>query len=427
MIHPLHPWEWPLTLEDLPPKTYLVGGSVRDGLRGVLAADLDLDFVTPGPAIPLAQQLAKKYRASFVILDARREIARIVFPQATVDFAQQVGGSLRTDLQRRDFTINAIAYDPRSDEIIDPLQGQMDLNARQIRMIALENLAADPLRVLRAYRQASQLQFAITPETRHGLKAIAPDLSQVAPERIRTELSYLLACPESQRYLHWAWADRVLVDWLPQLDPTGLARLQRLEAWLTAGCPLAQSLVSFLHKPLLTQPGPGEPRKRTLLNLTKLSCLLDAPSDPGLIQGTLSHLTYSNREIKLIQTLLKTLAQLPAALPPQARLEQFFLFRHVGAAWPGLVLLGIATGISENSLAQLTQAWLDPEHPLAHPPCLITGADLIQDFALQPGPEIGVILQQIELAQAKGELTTTAAARAWVTHYLENRDEKHNI
>jgi len=232
VINPLNPATWPLALEDLPPETYLVGGSVRDGLRGVVQQDLDLDFVTPGLAIPLAQWLARKYQASFVVLDAAREIARIIFPQATVDFAQQVGQDLITDLYRRDFTINAMAYNPSTNQIIDPLQGQADLNARQVRMIALENLRDDPLRVLRAYRQASQLQFEIIPDTRLGLKMIAPDLNGVATERIRTELSYLLVSPISHRYLGWAWEDGVLAQLLPQIQSETLNQLKILERWL---------------------------------------------------------------------------------------------------------------------------------------------------------------------------------------------------
>lgn len=417
MVNPLDPNSWPIAVDDLPPETYLVGGAVRDGLRGVFPGDLDLDFVTPGPAIPLAKRLAQTYHASFVMLDAAREIARIVFPQATLDFAQQVGSSLETDLSRRDFTINAIAYHPQTQEIIDPLQGQVDINLEQMRMIAPENLMVDPLRVLRAYRQASQLKFTITPETRAALRTTTPHLAQVAPERIRTELSYLLASPESYLYLRWAWVDGVFRDWLPQIDDIGLAYLARLETWQYNKSPQWQSLEHFLGEPLLTNPGPGEPRKRTLGNLSKLACLLNSQPKPTVIQQTLSRLTYSNREIKLIQTLLGTLPQLPACLSKDRR-SQFFLFRQIASAWPGLVLLGVGQGINPADITPLHQAWLDPENSIAHPPCLLTGADLIADFGLQPGPLIGEILQHVLEAQAQGELTSKTEAQAWVKAYL---------
>jgi tRNA nucleotidyltransferase (CCA-adding enzyme) len=100
------------------------------------------------------------------LLDAERHIARVVFKQATVDFAQQVGPTLTADLERRDFTINAIAYNPHTEHLLDPLGGYRDLQQRCLRMVSDQNLQEDPLRLLRAYRQAAQLGFIIQPETR---------------------------------------------------------------------------------------------------------------------------------------------------------------------------------------------------------------------------------------------------------------------
>lgn len=132
------PQTWGFSLEDLPPQAYLVGGAVRDGLLGRQSDYLDLDFVVPEGAIEAARQLSQRYQAGFVILDASREIARVVFPDMTVDFALQEGESLEADLRRRDFTVNAIAYDPRSRQLIDPLQGYQDLQQQQLRTIALQ-------------------------------------------------------------------------------------------------------------------------------------------------------------------------------------------------------------------------------------------------------------------------------------------------
>ncbi|HBW90708.1 MAG TPA: [cytidine(C)-cytidine(C)-adenosine (A)]-adding enzyme, partial [Cyanobacteria bacterium UBA11149] len=86
-----------------------VGGAVRDSLLSRRSDYLDLDFVLPVDAIKIARSLANRYKAGFVVLDKERQIARVVFEAATVDFAQQEGESIETDLYRRDFTINAIA------------------------------------------------------------------------------------------------------------------------------------------------------------------------------------------------------------------------------------------------------------------------------------------------------------------------------
>jgi tRNA nucleotidyltransferase (CCA-adding enzyme) len=109
---------WPFSLELLPQPAYLVGGAVRDAMLERHSEYLDLDFVLLD-AVKTARAIARSYQAGFVLLDHQRQIARVVFPHATVDFAQQEG-SLETDLNRRDFTINAIAYNPHNGEIIDP-------------------------------------------------------------------------------------------------------------------------------------------------------------------------------------------------------------------------------------------------------------------------------------------------------------------
>ncbi|MEB3293001.1 MAG: CCA tRNA nucleotidyltransferase, partial [Synechococcales bacterium] len=125
---------------------------MRDALLERHSEYLDLDFVLPRAAVETARAIARHYQAGFVLLDAERQIARVVFAQGTADFALQVGDSLEEDLRRRDFTMNAIAYNPHTLELVDPLKGCKDLERKVLRMIAPENLAEDPLRLLRAYR-----------------------------------------------------------------------------------------------------------------------------------------------------------------------------------------------------------------------------------------------------------------------------------
>ncbi|MBV8886641.1 MAG: CCA tRNA nucleotidyltransferase, partial [Chroococcidiopsidaceae cyanobacterium CP_BM_RX_35] len=143
----LSPQNWPFSLECLPKGAYLVGGAVRDALLGRRCEYLDLDFVLPADAVKIARQIANRYQAGFVLLDAERQIARVVFEQATADFAQQEGFTLATDLQRRDFTVNAIAYNPHTGELLDPLKGYADLQQGLLCMISLANLQDDPLRL----------------------------------------------------------------------------------------------------------------------------------------------------------------------------------------------------------------------------------------------------------------------------------------
>ncbi|MBE9040904.1 CCA tRNA nucleotidyltransferase, partial [Oscillatoriales cyanobacterium LEGE 11467] len=185
-ISALSPQTWPFSLKWLPPSAYLVGGAVRDALLDRASDYFDLDFVLPENAVGTARELARQYDAGFVLLDPQRQIARVVFETGTVDFAQQEGETLEIDLYRRDFTTNAIAYNPHTETFYDPLDGRRDLQRRCLRMVARDNLKDDPLRLLRAYRQAAQLGFTLEPDTDAAIRQFAPLLGKVAAERVHS-------------------------------------------------------------------------------------------------------------------------------------------------------------------------------------------------------------------------------------------------
>lgn len=416
MANPLDPQNWPFDVHLLPKHTYVVGGIVRDTLLQRPAPYLDLDFVVPQGAIEIAQTLAQTYQAGFVVLDSDRQIARVVFAQGTVDFAQMVGHDLLTDLHQRDFCMNAIAYDPRQQVFIDPLAGQKDLEAKIVRMVAAENLRADPLRLLRAYRQGSQLGFAITPETRTTLRSLANYLGDVAPERIRAEFSYLLSQAESASYLDLAYGDGILSVWLPSVTEDSLQTYRALERAIAQE--IFPPLRSCLEQPILAAPAPGEPQRRTLTLLTKLTCLLNPNS--ALASQELTQLAYSRQEIKSVQRLCQLCQTwLPRlAVGSLNRQGQFYLFKESNTLFPGLIFLLIAHGIPLTCLEVLVNPWLIPDHPIAHPPLLVRGADLLEHFSLKPGPILGQLLQQVEQAQASGELSTPEEALAFVQAQL---------
>ncbi|MGL5792793.1 MAG: CCA tRNA nucleotidyltransferase, partial [Waterburya sp.] len=206
---------FPCDLNQLPASTYLVGGSVRDALLQRFKNPIDLDVVLPTKAIQTAQDIARRYQAGFVILDEAREIARVVFKQGTLDIALQVGESILTDLQRRDFTINAIAYNLQSQSIIDPYGGLVDLEQGIIRMVDPVNLDDDPLRLLRAYRQAAQLKFTVEADTRKAIRDRSFLLKKIAAERVQAELNYLFTAPQGNQWLAAATEDGLLQVWLP--------------------------------------------------------------------------------------------------------------------------------------------------------------------------------------------------------------------
>jgi tRNA nucleotidyltransferase (CCA-adding enzyme) len=414
----LSPQTWPFSLEWLPQATYLVGGNVRDALLDRRAEYLDLDFVLPEGAVQTAKAIANYHRAGFVLLDAERQIARVVFEKATVDFAQQVGESLEEDLWRRDFTVNAIAYSPHTEQLLDPLQGNLDLRGGLIRMIAPENLKEDPLRLLRAYRQAAQLGFTLEFKTRKTIQQLADLIQFIAAERVQAELGYLLSTPKGTPFLKLAWQDGLLAHWLPHATASGLAQVAQVdqaaialeETWSVFGLELSGWL-----RDQQKSSGTG----RSWLKIAKLACLVSA--DLETAEYELWRLKHSRAEVQAVLTAIKFLPQLQAVLLPTASLrEQYFLFRGIGAAFPALAVLAAGLGASLEAIAPLMQRFLTPNDPIAHPTPFLTGRDLMMNLKLPPSPQIGQLLEAIQLARAEGKILTREAALEFAKDYIQS-------
>lgn len=413
----LSPQTWPFALSLLPESAYLVGGSVRDALLERQADYLDLDFVLPQDAVATARAIARHYRAGFVVLDAENQIARVVFDQATVDFAQQVGDSLEADLHRRDFTINAIAYHPHSEQLVDPLGGYRDMARRVLRMIAPDNLADDPLRLLRAYRQAAQLNFSLDPQTRDTIHQLAPLLTRVAAERVRGELDCLLSKAEGTPLLQLAWEDGVLAGWLPTLNELQLAKLEAVDqafARLQAQRPdYAAQLNGWLKE---QTPASFH---RSWFKAAKLSQLLSA--DLETAEAELSRFKYSRVEQQAVLAILRAWPHLAAIAAGEAsKRKQYQLFKTAGSSFLGLSLVGMAHGVPMAVLEPLIDRFLDPQDAIAHPTPLISGRDVMQSLKLRPGPRVGELLAAVEMAHAEGTVNTPAEALDWVRRQVQS-------
>jgi len=407
----LAPENWAFSLEWLPQPAYLVGGTVRDALLDRQRDSFDLDFVLPDRAIETARRIAQQCQAGFVVLDAKRQIARVVFEGGTADFARQEGDSLEVDLRRRDFTINAIAYDPRAQTLIDPLQGLQDLEKGLLRMVSKANLKDDPLRLLRAYRQAAQLDFRISRRTRSTLRQLAPRLRRVAAERVQAELGYLLASARGGRWLKAAWKDGLLALWFADASAENLQQVQQVEqcAWL-----LGKIWVE-LDRQLQGKATEGS---LSLLGLAKLACLVS--SAPKVAAAQLEELKYSRAEVRAVAIALQHLPQLlKEATAPMSLREQYFFFQEVGRVFPLLVVLAVTVAAQEDvlretqavaAIAPLINRYIDPDDPVAHPTPLVTGNELMRSLQLSPSPLIGRLLTEIQIARIEGKLATVAEA-----------------
>jgi tRNA nucleotidyltransferase/poly(A) polymerase len=181
-------------LRDLPTHAYVVGGAVRDLTLGNPPADVDVACLNP---LACARALRRK-----VIRLGREEhlsAYRVVDGPHIYDFAALLDNSIDADLARRDFTINAMAVDLESGELLDPHGGRADLARRLVRMIDASNFDDDPLRMLKAIRMAVRFDFEVDEETLDAIRIRAERIANVSVERVAYELTVIFSANEFRR------------------------------------------------------------------------------------------------------------------------------------------------------------------------------------------------------------------------------------
>lgn len=198
-------------LQDEGFETYLVGGCVRDLLAGIHPKDFDIATnAHPNQVrrkIPHAYVIGKRFRLVLVRRgDQQFEVAtfrRTVSAEELEDGESEVVGdnyfgTCEEDAKRRDFTINALFYDPIQQKIIDYCDGQKDIASRTLRMIgnSVERFVEDPIRILRAVRLTHKLNFIIDPEMRAAIVQCAPELKRAVLPRRREEYLKILRLPD---------------------------------------------------------------------------------------------------------------------------------------------------------------------------------------------------------------------------------------
>lgn len=230
---PLEVTEVTQKLRDAGYEAYLVGGCVRDLLLNRTPKDWD---VTTNATPPQLQELFPDsfYENDFGTVgvktgseDPSLSIIEVTPYRTEGDYTDKrrpdsvtFGQNLEEDLARRDFTINAIAYEDSKGHIIDPYKGQIDLEARVLRTVgvARERFEEDALRLLRAIRLMAELGFALDSDTAEGIKEKAPNLAHISRERVRDEFARILLSNEPMMAINMAYTLGVLKYISPYLE-----------------------------------------------------------------------------------------------------------------------------------------------------------------------------------------------------------------
>ena len=428
---------------------YLAGGCVRDKLLGVEAKDFDVatnartaDVQT---LFPHTSPVGAQFGVTLVLLDGiPYEVATFRADGAYLDGRHPMTvrfSDAREDALRRDFTINGMFLDPLTDEIIDYVGGQQDLENRTIRAIGdpTARFREDRLRLIRAVRFAARLGFQIAPETFSAIQHFAPSISDIAWERIGDEVVKILTEGGARRAFVLLAESGLLkiilpeiaamrgVEQSPDFHPEGdvfvhtlllLSQLDQLDQ-------LNQQLNQAEH----TQPS------ETLA----LGALLHDVAKP-LSQGRKGErITFyghcekgADMAVEICQRLKRSRAtwervaflvknHLRLLDAPRMRTATLKRFLRLDGIEELLALARLDALASNGDLSPYEFCWkkldkLGPEE--IAPARLLSGRDLIQ-LGFQPSPQFTVILDAVEEAQLEGQVRTRADAVSWVRQHWQ--------
>jgi tRNA nucleotidyltransferase (CCA-adding enzyme) len=364
-------------------EVFLVGGYLRDILRGVQSKDID--FVVRGDPRSAVSRIFPEGEGS-VIAFRETLLVRVVMGDTTVDFSE-LKGKIEEDLARRDFTVNAIAWSPQRG-IVDPLGGVSDIRKGRLRGISEKNFVDDPLRLLRAYRFAAELGWTIDHRTRKIITKLKRSTRVSATERITLELYKLLNGVGSVNALKQALKDGLLGEMIV-LD------IDKLEDNIKA----LSRLDSFLKKI------PQELRFGLDKTFSQGLSLIGLLRTEQLLYG--SDIRSSNLSLSrvILKRLIVTVKLLDAYTTKRYLndLEIFDLFAEAGDALMDLALL-----TKKMSLLRKAEKFLQISP-------LLAAEEVMRVTGLGSGPELGCVLRDMKKLQFLGKIRSRKAAMKWLS------------
>jgi len=464
-------------------KIFLVGGSLRDLLLG--RETKDFDFVPEGDVEKFAKNFASEVGGSFVLLDDKNRIYRVVKQKISkkkdkqifnLDFSQMRGKEIKEDLLLRDFTIDAMAV--RLDQIkgslrtlkrakllhkliVDPSGGIGDLKKKIVRRTSRKIFDDDPLRLLRGYRLAATLEFAIEKKTEDEIKRKVNLIKKVARERIRDELFKILSAPQSYRHLQRLRKIGLLHRIIPEIkimkEKPGnyyhreglwghsletLKSLEEIFANLVKLFPrMSGKIRAHLDEKIFS-----EIEKKSLLKWSAIFHDIGKPKTirreegrvrffgheevgTSLVMEIMEELKFSNKAIKIVEKTVKHHMR-PGNLSEAPQLTDRAIhrfFRDLSEEGVDTLLLSLADRysyrkilperhrklaleISRKSVRKhekivrkmLSRYYYHKERILPKP--LVRGDEIMKSFNLPQGPLIGKLLKRVAETQAGGKL-----------------------
>jgi len=376
----------------------LAGGCVRDMLLGRPASDYDVATdARPEDVIKIFRRTLKvgaKFGVVIVLVQGRQvEVATFRTESGYADGRRPTSvkfASASEDASRRDFTINGMFYDPLNDKVIDYVNGQADLKNQIVRTIGKpeERFSEDCLRMLRAVRFSTQLDFAIEQGTFSAVCSNAKNIARISGERIAVELEGILACPNR------SVGTSMLVE-------SGLA--EAIFPGFTGE--QAKFAVSVL----------GKLRKKVGFALALAG--LFAGFETRFAIEKCQILKLSRNQNKHIKFLLTNRGKLLDERMSLAELKKFLAEPYFWDLYELQRAIQKAQAANVTALVNLRKRIKALGDVELRPKPLLNGHDLIRLGAV-PGPSLGQLAEELYIAQLEGELQTQQQAVLWTQKWL---------
>ncbi len=399
---------------------YLAGGFVRDMFLGRVSQDRD--YAVRSGVEEFSRQAAKRFHGTFIPVK-KWQTYRIVFEnrgrgrkiyKAVLDF-NILKSTIYNDLKKRDFTMNAIAWSPKTG-ILDPFDGRKDLKKYTVTAVRLKNLIEDPLRMLRAYRLAAENNFHIEGKTRKYIKNHSEKLLTVASERITEEFFKLLNVKSAYQYIKESFHDGMIESILFSKKHVDTETLKKIKA----NVKVIDDCDSLVKNVSLK-------RKRSMYD-KKMEMMLDDEISQGLTRKGLIRLFLILKDISEEKGKLKMSSVLRKALKDMNRAYEilrdeklpsgksslkkrlFQVFRcSDNRVFETAVVLSIFHRKKLQPLYSMCEEFIRIKNKK-----LLSGDEVKNILQIREGVKIGEILSKMKEKQMEGSIQTKAEARKWL-------------
>jgi poly(A) polymerase len=404
---------------------YLVGGCVRDLLLGRTPNDFDVATSARPDELLRLFPGADRVGAHFGVVLVHDEGAHVEVASFRSDLeyldgrhpeAVRFETDPREDALRRDFTINALLFDPITGEVLDFTNGRADLDAKIVRAIGdpETRFREDHLRLMRAVRFAARLGFEIEPRTFAAMRRLAPLIQTVSAERVRDELARILTEGGVRRGLELMDATGLLHEVLPEIE--AMKGVEQPPEFHPEGDVWTHTLIMLggLRNPSLELAlgvllhDVGKPPTFRVAERIRF----DGHVEEGvkLAHALLNRLRFPNHTIEQVEALIanhmkfrETPHMRESTLKRFIRMPDFEEHMELHR----LDCLSSHGHLDNYEFVRRKQSEVPPEELKPKP--LITGDDLIAQ-GMKPGPIFGKLLHEIEDAQLEGRITTREEA-----------------